>query len=136
MIISRARTLGSKEKHVLAGETRAVNPQLIGGRRMASFALHADVAEFLDEVMHDDDLNVRIEQVRLGESGGWVGRTVVEVDVHGAAAGSCSSCADRARARSCRRRRQRRCSSRAARSSSSARPSRSNAWTGPPWWAR
>ncbi len=87
VIISRARTLGSKEKLVLAGATRAVNPQLIGGRRMASFALHADVAEFLDEVMHDDDLDVRIEQVRLGESGGWVGRTVGEVDVHGTSGG-------------------------------------------------
>ena len=87
MIISRARTLGSKGKLVLAGATRAVNPQLIGGRRMASFALHADVAEFLDEVMHDDDLDVRIEQVRLGESGGVVGRTLGEVDVHGTCGG-------------------------------------------------
>ncbi|MBM6400351.1 potassium channel family protein [Phycicoccus sonneratiae] len=83
VIISRARTLGSKDKLVLAGATRAVNPQLIGGRRMASFALHADVAEFLDEVMHDDDLDVRIEQVRLGESDAVVGRTLGEVDVPG-----------------------------------------------------
>lgn len=83
VIISRARTLDSKEKLVLAGATRAVNPQLIGGRRMASFALHADVAEFLDEVMHDDDLDVRIEQVRLGERGGLVGRRVGDVDVPG-----------------------------------------------------
>ncbi|WP_404349051.1 NAD-binding protein [Phycicoccus jejuensis] len=50
VIISRARTLGSKEKLVLAGATRAVNPQLIGGRRMASFALHADVGRTLAEV--------------------------------------------------------------------------------------
>ncbi|WP_211250992.1 potassium channel family protein [Phycicoccus jejuensis] len=83
VIISRARTLGSKEKLVLAGATRAVNPQLIGGRRMASFALHADVAEFLDEVMHDDDLDVRIEQVRLADTDAVVGRTLAEVDVPG-----------------------------------------------------
>jgi voltage-gated potassium channel len=83
VIISRARTLDSKEKLVLAGATRAVNPQLIGGRRMASFALHADVAEFLDEVMHEDDLDFRIEQVRLVEGSHVVGRTVAEVDVPG-----------------------------------------------------
>ncbi|MGG5257387.1 potassium channel family protein [Phycicoccus avicenniae] len=83
VIISRARTLASKDKLVLAGATRAVNPQLIGGRRMASFALHADVAEFLDEVMHDDDLDVRIEQVRLTDADGVVGRTLGEVDVLG-----------------------------------------------------
>ena len=81
VIISRARTLDSKEKLVLAGATRAVNPQLIGGRRMASFALYADVAEFLDEVMHEDDLDFRIEQVRLGERSPLVGRNVGEVDV-------------------------------------------------------
>lgn len=81
VIISRARTLDSKEKLVLAGATRAVNPQLIGGRRMASFALHADVAEFLDEVMHEDELDFRIEQVRLADGSPLVGRTVGEVDV-------------------------------------------------------
>ena len=81
VIISRARTLDSKEKLVLAGATRAVNPQLIGGRRMASFALYADVAEFLDEVMHEDDLDFRIEQVRLGDTSPLAGRTVGEVDV-------------------------------------------------------
>ena len=83
VIISRARTLDSKEKLVLAGATRAVNPQLIGGRRMASFALYADVAEFLDEVMHEDDLDFRIEQVRLGEHSPLVGRTVGDADVPG-----------------------------------------------------
>lgn len=83
VIISRARTEDSKEKLVLAGATRAVNPQLIGGRRMAAFALHADVAEFLDEVMHEDDLDFRIEQVRLVDSSPLVGRTVGEVDLPG-----------------------------------------------------
>lgn len=41
-----------------AGATRAVNPQLIGGRRMASFALHADVAEFLDGVMQANEITI------------------------------------------------------------------------------
>ncbi|GAA1771971.1 potassium channel protein [Nostocoides vanveenii] len=83
VIISRARTIDSKAKLVLAGATRAVNPQLIGGRRMASFALYADVAEFLDEVMHDDDIEHRIEGVRLGNRSPLVGRTVAGVDVPG-----------------------------------------------------
>ncbi|GAA4401589.1 potassium channel protein [Fodinibacter luteus] len=83
VIISRARTVDSKDKLVLAGATRAVNPQLIGGRRMASFALYADVAEFLDEVMHEDDLDFRIEQVRLGDHSPLAGRTVGEADIPG-----------------------------------------------------
>ncbi|MEI2827966.1 MAG: NAD-binding protein [Dermatophilaceae bacterium] len=65
VIISRARTVDSKEKLTLAGATRAVNPQLIGGRRIAAFALQAHVAEFLDVVMHDDELDFRVQQVRV-----------------------------------------------------------------------
>ena len=83
VIISRARTVDSKDKLVLAGATRAVNPQLIGGRRMASFALHGDVAEFLDGVMHDEELAYRVEQVRLHEGSELIGRSLGDIDVTG-----------------------------------------------------
>ena len=63
VIISRARTTEAKAKMLLAGASRAINPQRIGGRRMAVFALQPDVAEFLDVVMHDEDLDFRIQQV-------------------------------------------------------------------------
>jgi voltage-gated potassium channel len=83
VIISRARTVDAKEKMVLAGATRAVNPQLIGGRRMASFALHGDVAEFLDVVMHDEDIDYRIDQIRIPEDSPASGRTLRELDLLG-----------------------------------------------------
>src|ERR1700682_5103562 len=63
--IARARTEGSKPKLLRAGANRAVNPQLIGGRRMAAFALQPHVAEFLDVVMHDETLDYRIEEGRI-----------------------------------------------------------------------
>jgi voltage-gated potassium channel len=63
VVVARARTTDSKHKLELAGATRAVNPQRIGGRRLAAFALQPDVAEFLDVVMHDDLLDWRIQQV-------------------------------------------------------------------------
>ena len=66
VIVARARTADSKEKLVLAGATRAVNPQMIGGRRLAAFALQPDVAEFLDVVVHDEELDFRIQQVDRG----------------------------------------------------------------------
>ncbi len=83
VIISRARTVDSKEKLVLAGATRAVNPQLIGGRRMAMFALHGDVAEFLDGVMHDEELDYRVEQVRIHDGSPYIGRSVADIDITG-----------------------------------------------------
>ena len=46
-----------------AGANRTVNPQSIGGARMAAFALQPHVAEFLDVVMHDGSLEFRLEEV-------------------------------------------------------------------------
>jgi voltage-gated potassium channel len=81
VIVARARTADSKEKLVLAGATRAVNPQMIGGRRLAAFALQPDVAEFLDVVMHDDELDFRIQQVAIGVGSPFVGRTLKDLDI-------------------------------------------------------
>src|SRR5262249_42190024 len=77
VIIARARTEASKPKLLRAGADRAVNPQLIGGRRMAAFALQPHVAEFLDVVMHDDELDYRIEQIEVA-----VGSGLADRDVH------------------------------------------------------
>jgi voltage-gated potassium channel len=80
-IVARARTTDSKHKLVLAGATRAVNPQRIGGRRMAVFALQPDVAEFLEVVMHEEDVDFRIEQVPVLPGSVLAGRTVGELEV-------------------------------------------------------
>ena len=63
VIIARARNEASKSKLIRAGADRAVNPQLIGGHRMAAFALQPQVAEFLDVVLHDESVDHRMEQV-------------------------------------------------------------------------
>jgi voltage-gated potassium channel len=81
VIVARARTTDSKTKLELAGATRAVNPQRIGGRRLAAFALQPDVAEFLDVVMHDETLDWRIQQVRIAEGSTLAGRTVGEIRI-------------------------------------------------------
>jgi voltage-gated potassium channel len=79
VIISRARTTEAKAKMLLAGASRAINPQRIGGRRMAVFALQPDVAEFLDVVMHDEDLDFRIQQVHVSGGSSLVGRSLGEL---------------------------------------------------------
>lgn len=83
VIVARARTVDAKAKLVLAGANRAVNPQLIGGRRMAAFALHPDVAEFLDVVLHDEEVDYRIEQVRVPDGSALAGRPIGDIDVTG-----------------------------------------------------
>jgi voltage-gated potassium channel len=79
VIIARARSDESTSKLLRAGADRVVNPQLIGGRRMAAFALAPDVADFLDVVMHDESLAFRIEQIEVGATSPLQGRTIGEV---------------------------------------------------------
>ncbi|WP_069160927.1 potassium channel family protein [Nocardia altamirensis] len=81
VIIARARTEGSKSKLLRAGANRAVNPQLIGGRRMAAFALQPNVAEFLDVVMHDDTLEYRMEEIAIGAGSQLIGCSLKDVEL-------------------------------------------------------
>jgi voltage-gated potassium channel len=78
VIIARARTEESKSKLLRAGANRAVNPQLIGGRRLAAFALQPHVAEFLDVVMNDETLDYRIEEVKITPASPLVGRCLAD----------------------------------------------------------
>jgi voltage-gated potassium channel len=81
VIIARARNESSKSKLLRAGADRVTNPQLIGGRRMAAFALQPHVAEFLDVVMHEDALEYRIEEFPIGQRSALRGAKVVEADL-------------------------------------------------------
>jgi voltage-gated potassium channel len=66
-IVARARDAASDSKLLRAGADRVVNPQAIGGARMAAFVLQPHVAEFLDVVMHDGSLEFRLEELEVPE---------------------------------------------------------------------
>ncbi len=80
-IVSRARGDGNDDKLLRAGADRVVNPQAIGGARMAAFVLQPNVAEFLDVVMHDGSLEFRLEEVTVPAGSGLVGQSVREAHV-------------------------------------------------------
>lgn len=80
VIVSRARTADSKAKLALAGATRAVNPQMIGGRRLAAFAMQPHVAEFLDVVLHDEDVDYRMQQLVVSAHQAASARTLADLD--------------------------------------------------------
>ena len=71
-----ARVESAEGKLLQAGANRVVNPQQIGGARMAALALQPDVADFMDVVMHDGSLEFRLADVRLAESSELVGTTI------------------------------------------------------------
>jgi voltage-gated potassium channel len=66
-IIARARDEGSDSKLLRAGADRVVNPQALGGARIAAFVSQPHVAEFLDVVMHDRQVEFRLEEVTIAD---------------------------------------------------------------------
>jgi voltage-gated potassium channel len=78
VIVARARTEASEPKLLRAGATRVVNPQRIGGQRIAAAALQPNVVEFLDVVMHDGGLEFRLEEVSVQAGSRLAGRTLWE----------------------------------------------------------
>lgn len=77
-IVARARSQDSVEKLRRAGADRVVNPQSIGGSRMAAFVLRPHVAEFLDVVMHEQTLEFRLEEVPVSAASPIAGRSLRE----------------------------------------------------------
>jgi len=80
-IVARARVESSEAKLSQAGANRVVNPQGIGGARMAAFVLQPHVAEFLDVVMHDGSLEFRIEEVALPPGSPLAGKSLREAHI-------------------------------------------------------
>jgi voltage-gated potassium channel len=80
IIVARARTEASEAKLLRAGATRVVNPQRIGGQRIAAAALQPNMVEFLDVVMHDGSLEFRLEEVPVRAGSRLAGHTLQEAN--------------------------------------------------------
>jgi voltage-gated potassium channel len=80
-IVARARVEETEEKLRRAGADRVVNPQSIGGARIAAFVLQPHVTEFLDVVMHDRGLEFRLVEVPVPRDSSVVGRSIREAHI-------------------------------------------------------
>ncbi len=77
-IVARVRSEANEAKLRQAGADRVVNPQLIGGSRMAALALAPNVADFLDVVMHDSEMEFRLADVAVPGDSPIAGLTLRE----------------------------------------------------------
>ena len=75
-IVARTNQQSSEPKFWQAGADRVVNPHELGGSRMAALALHPNLAEIHDEVLHDDSHGVSVEEIGIAEDSAAVGRTL------------------------------------------------------------
>jgi len=72
-IVSRVLDLDSEDKIRKVGADGIVSPNFIGGLRMASELIRPTVVNFLDTMLRDRDMNLRIDEVRIPASSRAVG---------------------------------------------------------------
>lgn len=81
-IISRASNENSYVKLIRAGATNIIQPDRIGGQRMAKLVAQPDVVEFLDYIMLQSSENVALEEVSCNKLNSYFeGRSIRELDI-------------------------------------------------------
>jgi len=81
-IVARARAEVSEPKLLRAGADRVINPQEIGARRMAAFALQPAVSDFVDVVVHGSgDVAYRLEEFRIDDQASVAGSSIRDAQI-------------------------------------------------------
>jgi voltage-gated potassium channel len=80
-IVARARLDSAEAKLMQAGADRVVNPQHIGGGRIAALVLQPAVADFLDVVMHDGSLEFRLAEIAVEDGSPIVGQSLRDAHI-------------------------------------------------------
>jgi voltage-gated potassium channel len=80
-IVARVRLEENEGKLRRAGANRVVNPQSIGGARIAAFVLQPYVTEFVDVVMHDRGIEFRLEEIPVPEGSPIEGCSIREAHI-------------------------------------------------------
>lgn len=75
-IVARAHVDTAEALLIQAGAARVVNPQAIGGARMAALIDQPHVADFLDVAMHNVDLQFRLSELVVAPRSPLAGRSL------------------------------------------------------------
>jgi voltage-gated potassium channel len=75
LIVARVGERGNENKLLRAGADRVISPYRIAGHRMASLILRPTVVDFLDIIVHEDGVDLRLEEVRLPPGSPLIGKT-------------------------------------------------------------
>lgn len=80
-IVARAAEKSTAAKLVRAGANKVISSSQIGGRRMASVLLRPKLVNFLDVIMHDEQLSLRLEEVDVEEESPFVGKSIRDLGI-------------------------------------------------------
>jgi voltage-gated potassium channel len=75
-IVTRCSHASGEAKMLRAGANRVFSPYVIGGRRMAQAVLRPSVVDFLDTVVHDESMELVLEEVTLGPYAPIIGQPI------------------------------------------------------------
>ena len=81
IISARANMEATEPKLLKAGADHVMSPYRIGAHRMVTRMIRPSVADFLDEVMHADTLELLLEQTDLPDNSPLTGKTLAETDL-------------------------------------------------------
>jgi voltage-gated potassium channel len=80
-IVSKVIAPDAAPKMMRAGANVTVSPNMIGGRRLASELVRPTVTEFIDQMLHDKEDVLRLEEVLIPDGSSFVGKTLREVPI-------------------------------------------------------
>lgn len=80
-IVARSSSPASEAKILRSGANRVITPNVIGGRRMATSLLNPLVADYLDIVTHNNEIEYRLEALRVGEGSGLAGSSIRDMHI-------------------------------------------------------
>lgn len=78
-VVSCQKELGVREKLFRSGADNVVNPEFIGGMRMASEMIRPATTGFLDAMLREKGSNVRFDEVNISEGSPFAGKTIADV---------------------------------------------------------
>lgn len=78
-IVARVDDVNGRQRVERAGANAVIAPTFIGGLRMASELLRPTVVSFLDEMLRDRNLNLRIDEVRIPSASPSVGKAISDL---------------------------------------------------------
>lgn len=81
LISSSAERIESESKLRKAGADRVINPERIGGTRMALSILKPSAVDYMDRIFTSDNEDYKIEELFLSENSKLVGKTIKDAEV-------------------------------------------------------
>ena len=80
-IVAKAVEEETKNKLYKVGANSVVSPTAIGGMRIASEMLRPAVVSFLDTMLRDKEMTLRVEEAVIDPGSAFIGKTIAEADI-------------------------------------------------------